>query len=387
MTLFRKWTLATSTLLIVILLAFQWASTLQAAAVTALRVSCGSTRVRGVTEVAAPYVRVTVSLASDLSVQLAERTVSVSNRIGARYDTTLNYTQQPEGTRLIISVGEWDGQQYLRPATLMAQNCGRNGRVTPTFIPSPTFVPSPTPTALPGTISQTWSISQTLIQDTCGIAGPDNTFQATLVFTSDGRLVALSALTITYPMSLAGEGLYFARMEFDYPVHELTLQFNSPSTFAANLVITIPSIPGCSTLYNWSGTVGYLPATAIPTLPLATPTMPPLPSPTFTALQTYNVTSTLVQDTCGGASTGASFPVTLSFVGEILAAVNWFDTVFPMNLLAGNAYYGEAHLSDATYALQLWLTTPGGFDATLRVYFGTQPGCLWECTWVGSRIS
>lgn len=116
----------------------------QAASIDVLRVTCSRTTLRGRTELAAPFVRIQVVLASDLTVKLADQVVAVRNRADARYRVVVDYWQQVEGTQLIISVGEWDGQQYLRPATMVGRACrGGGGRASATPLPSftPTFPP------------------------------------------------------------------------------------------------------------------------------------------------------------------------------------------------------------------------------------------------------
>jgi hypothetical protein len=118
----------------------------QAATIDDLRVTCSRTTLRGRTEVAAPFIRVQVVLASDLTVKLADQVIAVRNRANARYRVVVDYWQQAEGTSLVVSVGEWDGQQYLRPATLVGRPCRGGGvQASPTPLPSftPTFMPPP----------------------------------------------------------------------------------------------------------------------------------------------------------------------------------------------------------------------------------------------------
>jgi hypothetical protein len=105
-----------------------------------LNVTCTDAQIGGWTQLAANYMRVTASRADDLSVTLAEQVVAVEPYAGAWYNAQLTYPQQPEGTLIVFSVGEWDGSQYLRPATIVSQNCT-------TFVP--TFVPTPLPTSVP----------------------------------------------------------------------------------------------------------------------------------------------------------------------------------------------------------------------------------------------
>jgi hypothetical protein len=138
-----------------------------AATVTEASVTCSMTTLAGSVEVNARYVRVQVSLASNLGVTLATKVVPVHKN---GYKAVLPYTRQPEGTRLIIAVGEWDGTNYLQPAYLFGQDCN-SGNVQPTATldyPTPVASPTseyypPTPTAIGGGyiayfVSDAWTI-------------------------------------------------------------------------------------------------------------------------------------------------------------------------------------------------------------------------------------
>lgn len=93
----------------------------QAATVDKDFVGCSRTVAVGKIETPAKFVRVTVTLASDLSQTLATKVVPV--RRNGRYAAFVAYPAQARGTHLIVSVGEWDGTSYLRPATLLGADC------------------------------------------------------------------------------------------------------------------------------------------------------------------------------------------------------------------------------------------------------------------------
>ena len=137
-----------------------------AATIDNLYATCQSVTVRGKTEVNTSFVRVQVVLASNLTNVITQQVVPTRPRAGAAYKAVLDIRKAhlTEGTLLVISVGEWDGTRYLRPATLTGIECNRNGGTriptptplptlvaSPTWVVSPTFGPSPTPT-LVGTL-------------------------------------------------------------------------------------------------------------------------------------------------------------------------------------------------------------------------------------------
>jgi hypothetical protein len=299
--------------LIVLASLLLWSNVTQAAEVTFLRVFCDSTRVRGKTEVRAPFVRITVNLASDLSVMLAEKVVPVFRFPGARFSTELDYKLQAPNTRLIISVGEWDGKRYLQPAALFGRDCidpnatptptptplGASPTIppvsetppltpfptlsptfTPSFVPTisrtppplsrtppptplqtftPTFVPTlpptPFPTLSPTTIvtSTMWQVNSTLLEDTCGVGEDNQTFPATLVLAGDGTVLSLNVLELTFPLTNLGNGGYFGQFTVGEVSYAMDLQFISSDVFVASIGFTLASIPGCHTSYFWQG--------------------------------------------------------------------------------------------------------------------------------------
>lgn len=153
--------------------------TVNAATITTLAVRCQYTLVRGSIEVSAPFVRVQVVRADDLSNVLETRVVQV--RGDGSYAALLQYTAQPHGTGLIVSVGEWDGANYVQPATLVGRNCGQSSTATP--IPSPTITPSFTPippTQVPPTVVITpGTLPPTLVPTTGSTVVPSPTHTST----------------------------------------------------------------------------------------------------------------------------------------------------------------------------------------------------------------
>ena len=136
----------------------------QAASTDALSVTCIRTQVTGSASGSAPYIRVQVTLASDLTHTLATKAVKVDHK--GRFTLSLSYPRQARDTLLIVSIGEWDGHQYLAPATLQSRLCNPQGGTdpqapgaTPTWVPTtipgatPTWVPTVGPGATPTWIS------------------------------------------------------------------------------------------------------------------------------------------------------------------------------------------------------------------------------------------
>lgn len=123
-----------------------------AATINTISVTCRFVNVSGKTEVNAPYVRVQVVLGSNLTTVIAQQVVATRPRAGASYKASLDIRKAhlAEGTHLVISVGEWDGTKYLRPAALTGTDCNRDGGSTlPTPAPSPTLVSTMPPTPAP----------------------------------------------------------------------------------------------------------------------------------------------------------------------------------------------------------------------------------------------
>ncbi len=277
-------------LILAVSLAIQVGPDAQAATVKDLKVRCDQTEVNGKTEVSAPYVRVQIALASNLTTILASDVFPVKSRSNSpqgkgtgAYSARLDYPSQPEGTLLVVAVGEWDGQRYLLPATMASQNC--HGSALP---PGPTLPPTPVPTD--------------------GAPGPLPTLPPTLVPTD-----------------------------------------------------------------VWPGPT--LPPTPIPTLP-------PAPVTSY-----WNVTTSLIADTCGGASMGSSFPVSLATDEWGNITLQRFDMLYFLRpAIAYPGYIGQADLGDALYTMDLFFTGPTTFVAYESVTFSWNPGCSWEFDWWGVLI-
>jgi hypothetical protein len=133
-------------------------SSVLAATVDKMSVTCQYISLSGTTEMNTSYVRIQVVLASNLNIIIAQQVVSTHGHIrsGTAYQARLDIRSAhlDEGTLLIIAIGEWDGTKYLRPATLTSRACSLSGDATPmpTMTLEPTnpadAFPTPTPTAL-----------------------------------------------------------------------------------------------------------------------------------------------------------------------------------------------------------------------------------------------
>jgi hypothetical protein len=280
-------------LLLLGLIAFSLLPAADAATISTLSVTCTRTRVEGSTEVRARYVRVQVTLASDLSRTLVTEVVRVGR--DRNYSASLTYPRQPQNTLLIISVGEWDGSQYLRPATLLSSACNRHGGSQPTPAPSPTIImppftptpiettpaptlnftpaptmpytptpidttppptgeyaPAPTPTPVLGDFyTQQWTITPTLMYDSCGIAPTYNSFTATFVYDLSWTLVGVGYGTnMHYWMSPPVTGPYIGQTTVGDALYTLDLFFDGP-----DVVVAFESVTqgGCSWQYRWDG--------------------------------------------------------------------------------------------------------------------------------------
>lgn len=113
----------------------------QAATYSSLTVACDFVDVVGRVETDAPYVMVKVFAASDLSTELASK---VSQVFYNGFYARLDFPMQPNNTRLIVSIGEWDGQNYVVPANMRAENCIGGPAAPPPTDPPPVH-PTPTP--------------------------------------------------------------------------------------------------------------------------------------------------------------------------------------------------------------------------------------------------
>src|SRR5437867_244528 len=65
-------------------------------------------------------------------------------------------------------------------------------------------------------------------------------------------------------------------------------------------------------------------------------------------------TTRLVEDTCGGAGPGATFPVTIYVISFAQFKLDWFGQVFLMNRVVGDTFLGSYTSPAATvYNLKL----------------------------------
>lgn len=124
---------------IIVVVASARSTSVFAAQVRLYDVECAKVRVAGVTTASAPFVRVTVATASNLTNTLATKLQGILPVVGRSFDITLEFAEQPASTRLIISVGEWDGRKYANPAVLYGQDCISKPPVPPAAIPDTQF--------------------------------------------------------------------------------------------------------------------------------------------------------------------------------------------------------------------------------------------------------
>lgn len=94
---------------------------------------CRTLVVKGTTEVNTSFVRVQVVLASNLGILVTQKVVRTRPRAGASYVARLSLRKAhlEAGTHVIISVGEWDGTQYLVAANITGADCDAGKVITP----------------------------------------------------------------------------------------------------------------------------------------------------------------------------------------------------------------------------------------------------------------
>jgi hypothetical protein len=234
-------------LIIVLILAvmgvIQVAPDAEAATVNNLQVRCDQTQVIGNTEVSAPYVRIQIALASNLTKILASEVVPVKSQNDflhskgtGVYSAQLSYPRQPEGTLLVIAVGEWDGKQYLKPATMSSRACHADS-LPPTPVPS------------------YWEVTTTLISDTCGGASTGATFPVSMTY-DDRENITLQRFDMHYFLRPAITHLgYVGEADLGDAIYSLELVFTGPTSFVANESVTFSWSPGCSWEFEWAGTL------------------------------------------------------------------------------------------------------------------------------------
>ncbi len=139
--------------LLVVGVLFIRTSPADAATIDRLYVSCSQVIVDGKTEVVAPFVKVQVALASNLSNIIAQKVVRTRTRVGADYHAVLDLSPAhvPNGTLLVIAAGEWNGIRYIKPATITSSYCSVGGGTPPPTPTQPPITPSLIPTTVGGT--------------------------------------------------------------------------------------------------------------------------------------------------------------------------------------------------------------------------------------------
>jgi hypothetical protein len=293
-------------LIVIVLLLSQTVPVTHAATIDSLTVTCRRTVATGRIETRAPYVRMQVALASNLNQILATGVFRVGRY--QSYTARLSYPRQPEGTLLVVAIGEWDGQRYLRPAALTSQTCWGGGTMPPTYTPTPTAVfptppptftpvwptptaigPTPTPVwptpdlptytptaVMPETLAptftpdwtpvpptevmptlppttvpgSTWHVSGRLTGDTCGYAPQNPVFDVVIQPDGWGNLNLLD-VDVWFTLYPAGtHSGYIGQYTLGDASHILDLFFTGPSTFTGYYTVTKPE---CYWSFEWSG--------------------------------------------------------------------------------------------------------------------------------------
>ncbi len=111
------------------------------------------------------------------------------------------------------------------------------------------------------------------------------------------------------------------------------------------------------------------------------------PTTGITAGSWTNV-ATLVEDTCGGAAAGATFPVTLTpGPGVTHLTLDWYAQHFSMTRTTASTYTGKTLVGGATYRLTLTFGTTSSYTGNLEVKFPSCPKGHWLIKWVGTTAS
>ncbi len=269
-------------------------------------IGCSSALVGGTVRVIkAPYIRVTVNLASNLNQMLASQILPLTD---PQYNVPLSYAAQPIGTRLVIAVGQWDGTKFVEPAALVAGDC-----MAPT--PVATYTPLPgtgTPLAtgtLPGGQPPyaTINCSQALVGGIFGtISAPD--VQATVSLASNpNQLISRQIVPLTNPH------------------YNIMLSYATQPPRTA-LVITIGQWDGTRYVEPTAQVTGecmtptptyVMPVpTLIPTLPA--PTLPPtLPAPTLIPTVPGPIPQITLSVSPNHIKTGECVTITWAIIGMI----------------------------------------------------------------------
>jgi hypothetical protein len=95
--------------------------------------------------------------------------------------------------------------------------------------------------------------------------------------------------------------------------------------------------------------------------------------------------ATLIEDTCGGASAGATFPVTLTQgPGLTRLSLDWYAQHFAMRRNSRGAYTGLTTVGDGTYRLTLTFSSATAYSGNLEVTFPSCPRRHWLFSWAGT---
>jgi hypothetical protein len=246
-----------SWLVLIIAAAILIAPRARAATVDHLRVRCNVATVQGKIEVDAPYVRIQIALASNLTTSLASDVFPVQNK--GTYSARLDYPAQAEGTLLVVAVGEWDGQQYVRPATITSQACAGGG-VSPDVTPTPPSTPIlPTPTPYPLATIETvtkWEVIITHQDDGCGLAD-SSPFAATLMHDpATGNFTLRTSDYRRYELAPSDAHSGFVAVAYGGDVrYVLDLFFTGTTTFIGNEYAFYAEQSGCYWVREWSATL------------------------------------------------------------------------------------------------------------------------------------
>ncbi len=100
---------------------------------------------------------------------------------------------------------------------------------------------------------------------------------------------------------------------------------------------------------------------------------------------TWTNVATLIEDTCGGAAKGATFPVTLTFgLGSTRLNLDWYAQHFILRPVRGGAFSGSIMVGDSLYRLTLTFTSATTYSGKLEVTFPSCPGRHWLIGWAGT---
>jgi hypothetical protein len=105
----------------------------------AVSVRCNLATVTGHIDSDAPYMLITVATVSDVSQVLASRVIRV--RPDGNYSAHINFPRQAENSYLMVTIGQWDGQEYVSVPSGADYYCSQSGGM-----PSGGPTPAPTPT-------------------------------------------------------------------------------------------------------------------------------------------------------------------------------------------------------------------------------------------------